>query len=151
VVVVACSERRYNVRPQRGLRYAVRAGPGSLTTEQCVDRALQSGRSRLTGACRESQPTGRPKPASVTRIIRPTTSVEGTMFVQANGHAHRGPRSSYDRILLRDEKTPGSHESANTGSFSSKNFDGEFDPGSGRTLAVRLMHASRGRTTRSVR
>jgi len=30
-------------------------------------------------------------------------------------------------------------------------FDGEFDPGSGRTLAACLMHASRGRTILFVR
>ena len=72
------------------------------------------------------------------------------MDVQANGHAHRGPRSSYDRILLRDEKLLVRGDT-DTGSVLIENFDGEFDPGSGRTLAVRLMHASRGRTTRSVR
>ena len=72
------------------------------------------------------------------------------MDVQANGHTRKRTPSSCDRILLRDE-TLLVRSDADTGSFSSKNFDGEFDPGSGRTLAVRFMHASRARSVGSVR
>ena len=58
---------------------------------------------------------------------------------------------AHDRILLRDEIHSWSVETQTQDLFLSKNFDGEFDPGSGRTLAVRLMHASRGRSSCSVR
>ena len=64
---------------------------------------------------------------------------------------HQEDSSSCGHILLRDEKTLLVCACTDTGSVLIENFDGEFDPGSGRTLAVRLMHASRGRSNRSVR
>src|ERR1700694_3436260 len=55
-------------------------------------------------------------------------------------------RSVDDEAALRS-KAGSTHQ---RGTSAGRDLDGEFDPGSGRTLAARLTHASRARTGASV-
>ena len=139
-----------------------RREPGSLTTEQCVDQPSQDGGSRLTGACRQDPlegfrtvsvmcPSDQPPRWKERWTYKPTVIHIGDPSPYDRTVTHQEDSSSCGRILLRDEKHSWSVETQTQDLFLSKNFDGEFDPGSGRTLAVRLMHASRGRSSCSVR
>ena len=57
----------------------------------------------------------------------------------------------FDSMALSLRRTCAEQTVENQGCQASQTFDGEFDPGSGRTLAARLMHASRTRTRSFVR
>ena len=57
----------------------------------------------------------------------------------------------FDSMALSLQRLVRSRTVENQGCQANQTFDGEFDPGSGRTLAARLMHASRTRTSSFVR
>ncbi len=79
-----------------------RQAPGSLTTEQCVNRSSQDERLRLTGACRKTKQLGG-QPVSVScPSDQPLRWKERWMYKPTVTHIE--DPSSCDRILLRDEK-----------------------------------------------